>query len=115
MWRLVRRWRTALALFFLPGDRTPVTRQDLVELRRDWATWESTFSDILEKLSMQYARQRKREQRNMAQLAGGASAPTEPESGRARKLSLYRRAAAASQGALALDMPPPPAPDEDEE
>jgi hypothetical protein len=115
MWRLVRRWRTALALAFLPGDRTPVTRQDLVELRRDWATWESTFSDILEKLSMQYARQRKREQRNIAQLAGGPQQPTEPLSGRARKLGLYRRAA---QGALALDTrhepPPPPDLDEDE-
>jgi hypothetical protein len=106
MWRLLRRWRTALALAFLPGDRTPVTREDLRELRRDWATWEATFSDILEKLSMQYARQRKREQRQIAQLAEqGPQQPTDPLSGKARKLGLYRKAAGMRQ-----DPGPPPTP-----
>lgn len=93
----LRRIRTALALLFLPGDRTPVTRQDLADLRREWSTWEVTFSDLLERLTVWAARQARRDKRAIeAALAAdppGASAPTDR---RARKLALWRRAAGAT-------------------
>jgi hypothetical protein len=107
MWTLLRRIRAAAAVLFLPGDRMPVTRHDLLRLHHEWAEWEITFNGILEKLNAWQARQAKREKRALERSLGednseGLQQPT----GRVHKLDLYRRARAVGGGTP----PPPPNP-----
>lgn len=105
MWRLLRRIRTAAAILFLPGDRTPVTKHDLVRLKHDWQEWEITFNGILEKLNAWQARQAKREKRELVRSLEASEGPQQP-TGSVRKLELYRRARAMGGGRVA-----PPTPD----
>jgi hypothetical protein len=105
MWRLLRRIGNALSVLFLPGDRMPVTRFELLELRRDWDGWQQTFTQTLEKLNAWYARQAAREKRALERelksqvAASGASATTDK---RNHKLELSRRFVAGQGGVLPL-------------
>jgi hypothetical protein len=105
---LLGRIQAAARILFLPGDHTPVTRADLVQLRIEWQLWEVTFTDALEKLNAWAARQAKRDKRALNKLAeadasdAGTSAST-PTDRHARKLALWRKAG----GAHAPSAPPP--------
>jgi hypothetical protein len=107
MLTLWRRIQAAAAILFLPGDHTPVTKRDLVQLRVEWQLWEVTFTDALEKLNAWAARQAKRDKRALTKLAEAdasedgtsASSPTDRH---ARKLALWRKAG----GAHAPSAPP---------
>ena len=122
---LVRRSRAALALLFLPGDRMPVTRHELMRFRAEWEEWQITFTGMLEQLNTFHARIAKREKRIMqareAELSSqgatsGGTVPASVSRGLHRKADIYRRAVAASGGQLSLIPPgartPPPHPSE---
>lgn len=117
MWTLLRRIRAAVAILFLPGDRMPVTRHELQTFRHEWAEWQALFTGSLEKLNAWYARQAKREKRELERQAGGsgtsADDPPPTTSRRDRKIQLYRRA-----GGMGASLPHPSAvtpPGEDDE
>lgn len=110
---LYRRIAAAAAILFLPGDRMPVTKRELVQFKREWVEWQITFADILEKLNTWSARMAKREKRALEQTMGaleGAQVEPEHSSRSTKKLELYRRLGG---GGMPLPSSPPPPPQEE--